>query len=265
MKNFVLITLLVLMYQPVLCLHSSIICRYQNEEGYPMPLYTLSEHVTPMGQMYPLAVAAHAYNGEKYFGPAFSADFELNEASRAYFAERLHTDISAEKFTLSVQMAASAYYQKEQVSLKPQWAFFNDIPLTTRNFDIGGTVECHALVTDDTSVRELHFPSTYVNIHGDANPYVYRLSGNTHPLGFDTFDGKTRGILYCVKFSNGKGFAASLNGQTKVGLIILNGKPLVAANEELDSCVGKPISALGEVIPPCGQDETLSVLGIKQR
>ena len=259
MKKFVLITLLTLIYHATW----SIICRYQNEEGYPMPLYTVSGHVTPIGQMYPLAVGAHAYNGEHYYGPAFAADFELNETSRAYFSEHLHTGITADFFTLSIQMAESAHHLREQVSLKPQWAFFNNVPLTTRNFDIGSTVECHVIVADDTSSRELHFPSTYVNIHGDSNPYVYRLSGDTHHLGFNLFDAKTRGILYCVKFSNGKGFAASLNGKSKAGLIILNGKPLAVANEEFDSCVGKPISALDGILPPCGQDETLAILGVK--
>ncbi len=165
MKKFITVTLLTLACHTAWSLHSGIICRYQNEEGYPIPLYTVSEHETPMGQMYPLTVAAHAYNGEEYFGPAFSADFELNDASKAYFAERLHTDISANRFTLSVQMAEGVYHQKEQVSLKPQWAFFNDVPLTKGSFDIGSTVECHAIVTDDTAVRELHFPPTYVNIH----------------------------------------------------------------------------------------------------
>ncbi|MCR5225182.1 MAG: hypothetical protein K6C34_03810 [Alphaproteobacteria bacterium] len=263
MKKILIVALLISVYYTALCLKYDVVCRYQNEEGYPMPLYTRSNYITPMGQMYPLAVAAHAYNGENYFGPVFSADFELDSARRAYFSDRLHTDITSDVVTLSIQMAESAHYGTEQVALKSQWAFFNDVPLTRQVFDVGSTVECHVIVTDETSSRELYFPPTYVNIHGDANPYVYRLSSNTYHSGFNAIDDKTRGVLYSVKFSGGKGAAAALNGKVKTGLLILNGKTLAIANEDLNACVGKTIGALDKIIQPCGQDETLSILGIK--
>lgn len=263
MKKFITVTLLILVYHVALGMSSDIICRYQNEEGYPIPLYTVSGHMTPMGQMYPLAVAAHAYNGENYFGPAFCADFDMTAERKAHFAELLHTDITADICTLTIQTAESACYPNEEVALKPQWAFLQNIPLTTSSFDVGSTVECHVVVADDTEIRTLYFPPTYVNIHGDSDPYVYRLSCNTHNLGFNATDGKTRGIFYSVKFSGGKGFAESLNGQSRVGLLILNGQPLVVSNERLNSCLGKPISSLGSAIPPCGCDEALTVLGIR--
>lgn len=126
-----------------------------------------------------------------------------------------------DKFSLVVQRLklqrtnVGLGYAPAQISLKPQWNFSNDEKAAW----VQSMVKCKVSVIDSPTKKSLLDFNTETAVIFHAN----LVSCDTHHLGFDGQDDKSRAILYNVEFNKGTpgSHAEKLNGKSKTGLILL--------------------------------------------
>lgn len=238
----------------------------------------------------PLTVAAHTYDAE-YSGVEFYTTINQPDINNeAVVKNILGVANVGPQFEFSIQKLESAMFKDQQIALKPQWVFFKEVPIintdfsgkaifpnialgiyvytsngeyidnTGPSFDIGSNVTCWTKVIDETSEKTINFANTYVNIHSGKDLRTY-LSGNSHQLGFNGTDSKSRAIVYQVTFNNGrggKGHAASLNNKTKTGIIILySEKDLKVWEQLIKDNSSSPISEVLKKAPLICNSNTL--------